>query len=282
MNNHKRIMELYWEAKKLGPPNNKLCSLVIRSCGKNLEVEKAFLVYKELLAAKKKPDAMLLESLLYACSLRKDYFKEAFGVLSQLESCGFKPSSDALQYLLIGCAKNGDFKTATILWDELIAVYQHIHFYLPLIRGAPSDCTIAQMLYVISKIETRATKTSKKAFFYDLDCKGLVSKAAEIYQTFVIKEGRIPTGHILSAYLAVAVRNHDFDLAHHIFNEEFVTYKLERHSNVYESMFCLYHSKKMLLECLNLRSTALSANISLTFQSYCQLIRCAVMYILLL
>jgi pentatricopeptide repeat protein len=262
-NMHTKLMEFYWEAKQVSPANNNLCALAIRSCGKNSEVEKAFLVYEELLNTGIRPNDVLLTSLLYACCQRKDYYPEAFEIVKQLESYGYSASLQVYNDLLLGCAKNSDLKTGCKVWEELNKT------------SKPTATSVTHILYVLASVETLETKGSTSEFVYAISPEEIVAKAREIYSDWLLKIKARPNSNILSAFLAVLTKNRQTTLAKSIFYDEHAHWNLARHPNSYESMFQLYESTKDFKSALELRKEALEAKIPLTFCAQLALISTA-------
>lgn len=261
-NNHAKILELYWKAKQAGGPDNEVCSLVITSCGKNQEVEKAFLVYKEFLKTNMQPNEDLLTALLYACTMRKDYYMEAFSIIKQLESYGYKPGNLIYEYLLFGCAKASDLKTACTVWEELNK------------KQCLSKFAITNMLYVLSTVENAQNKEYySKKFIYEIPSEEIVQMAKKIYQDYVVVRKQKPSSHMLCSFLYVLCKNHDLKTAQSIFNEEFRIYNIQKHINAYEAMFLLYCKLNMLPEMLALRQESKLNKLALNFRCYQSLIR---------
>lgn len=258
---HAKVLDLYWEAKKHAPPSSKLCALVIGSCAREQEAERALLVYKEFLSTKGQLTAPILVNLLNACCQRKDHYKEALGILNQLETLGYVPNVKVYEALLTGCAKTGDLKTASILWHELCNSNLEV-----------SRIVVTQMLYVIAGIETETTKTSIGNEVYDKSPESLVSEATKVYN-FCLETKKSPNGHVLAAYLAVAVRNLDVELAEAIFWKEYQKYSQQHHPNAIQSMIQLYQRTKSFELAHKMYQYSKDQSIALTFHSYVLLIR---------
>ena len=259
--NHARVLDLYWHAKQLAPPNSNLTALVINSCALNNEVERAFLVYKELLAAQIKPSNEVLSQLLGACVRRKEYFQEALGIVKQIESYGYPIRPIIYENLLLGCAKNKDLQSACVIWDCLCS--SHV----------ASSSAIMYMLWLLGSIENDQNRTSVKGtFVYDISNDDIVNRAKQLYQHFVIDRNIRPSSGVLAALLSVLARNSRIEDACAIFKEEHDKFKITRHPNSYESMFQMYDNVRDLKSALELRLEALKENVKLTFQSYCSLV----------
>ena len=261
---HSKLMELYWAAKQIAPVNNNLAAVAIKSCGLQGEVEKAFLVYKELIATQTRPNNALLSELLAACVRRKDYYAEALGIVKQMESYGYSLKPKIYEYLLLGCAKNKDLQSACVIWDCLSA--SHV------ITGN----AVTNMLWLLASIENEQNKTSKSPeFLYKVSCDEIVDKAKGIFEHYVVERGCKPSSQMLSALLAVMCRNKRVDDSKMIFYEQYKKYALKRHENSYESMFQLYQNVRDLKAALELRQEAKADGIAFTLQSYSALVNLA-------
>nr|CAG8524070.1 2786_t:CDS:2 [Entrophospora candida] len=105
-------------------PDEMTYSLMIHACAKEKNAEKAFDLYKEMLEQGLKLTGITYNSLIDACSKRKDIFfykkKIAFDLVQEMKEHGCSPDLITYNSLMYACAINKDLKLARNLFISII------------------------------------------------------------------------------------------------------------------------------------------------------------------
>ncbi|KAJ3188813.1 hypothetical protein HDU85_004527 [Gaertneriomyces sp. JEL0708] len=104
---------------EIAAPDEVTYSLMIHACAKTKDAEKALDLFQEMAERHLSPTEVTFTSLVEALGSRKDYYLEAFDILSQMAGEGFSPSLKTYNVLLRNAARVGDVVRARLVWNDM-------------------------------------------------------------------------------------------------------------------------------------------------------------------
>lgn len=239
-------------------PSPEISATMIMSCGKNDYVEKAFKVYKELLAQGLTPNSHTHSALIYAGSKRKEFYPQIVDLFKEMQSLGMSIDIRVYNHLLVGCGKVADLQTALSLWDQLCSGETNLF---------PTEVTVANMLWALASVETEVDKISLRQFHYDMNPEELKKNAEDVYD-WAVSAGLPINGYVKNAFLAV-MTNHVFvERAEQIFKDLVSGSNKDALPHSYELMLKLYDSAEDYPKSQALILNAQATGIKLSFEAW--------------
>lgn len=250
-----------------GLPSPAICSTMIFRCGKLDQVEKAFLLHKELSHQGMTANAQVYTALICAASRRKEYYPMAIELFRQMELFKMTIGITVYDSLLYGCSKVADLHTAMGLWKTVMASPD------PTLRPTIYTCT--NYIWALASIEsTRGFKLSKRDFAYDLDCRDLVNAAEEVY-VHAKEKLRPVSPQLMSAMLAIYSNNRRVQLAEELFWREHDQLAIKRSPFAYELMFKLYDNVAYYEGAVRVHQQLQQDKLKIPYEGWRALARCA-------
>lgn len=179
------------------------------SFGKQRQAERAFKLYREMTQDNVVPNIETLHTLVYVCSKRKDYFRECFSLVKQLEDSGFSPTLTTYNWMLHSCARVSDLQTGKLIWEKISSTL------------SPDPHSFAGMFWLLASIETNQNAKSINRIRYpSISSNDICREAKDIYSLIHGKYSNIPiTAPLMASYLAVFTSHLDKQESEAIFYE---------------------------------------------------------------
>lgn len=215
------------------------------------------------------PSREVYQSLIYACSMRKDFYLQCLNLVKEMESLGYSSSIHTYNYILSSCAKVGNLQTAHQVWKKLTALSKIQKSF------APDEYSYTHMFWLLASIETKDNKKSSRDFHYQLSSDSVVKEAQRLYSELQTNGIVFSSTHLLTAYLATHCTHLKKALAEKIFYEDFAHHQLQPHAISYQHLFEMYDTLHDYEGMKRLKRTSQEQNMSLSFKSWRAMVRTA-------
>lgn len=255
--------EVFDELQSKAIPSAEVANTMIMQCGKRDEVERAFLLYRRLVAMGMTTNAPCTEALIYAASKRKEYFPKAIELFRQMELLKMPVNIKVYNHLLQACSKVADLNTAMALWQSVLDSSD------PTIRPTVYTCT--NYLWALSAVETPSTKISKRDFVYQVSKDEIVRAAEEVIQ-YMKDNGIASADHTVSALLAIYSNLRLVEKAEKLF------WETNRTLYSYDFMFKLYDNVQSYAGAAKIYAQMVVDQVRAPYEAWRALIRTAALY----